>query len=65
MSLLEVVEQKLKEKGVDAGIPKTVKGIIEFAEKHGANIDIQVEVPRPRDPVLIINGKVVASWIKL
>ena len=64
MSLVEVVEQKLKEKGVTE-IPKTIRSIIEFAERHGANIDIQVEVPRPRDPVLIVNGKVVASWIKL
>jgi hypothetical protein len=65
MSLVEVVEKKLKEKGVDAGIPKTVKSIVEFAERHRANIDIQIEVPRPKDPVLIINGKVVASWISI
>ena len=64
MSLVEVVEQKLREKGITE-IPKTIKSVIEFAERHGANIDIQVEVPRPRDPVLIINGRVVASWIKL
>jgi len=65
MSFVEVVEKKLKEKGVDAGIPKTVKSIIEFAERHGADVKVEVEVPRPRDPILIINGKVVASWIKL
>jgi hypothetical protein len=64
MSLVEVVEQKLREKGITE-IPKSIRGIIEFAEKHGADVKVEVEVPRPRDPVLIINGRVVASWIKL
>jgi hypothetical protein len=64
MSLLEAVEQKLKEKGITE-IPKSIKSIIEFAEKHGADVKVEVEIPRPRDPVLIINGRVVASWIKL
>jgi hypothetical protein len=63
MSLVEVVEQKLREKGITE-IPKTVRSIIEFAEKQ-ADVKVEVEVPRPRDPVLIINGRVVASWIKL
>jgi hypothetical protein len=64
MSLVEVVEQKLREKGITE-IPKSIRSIIEFAEKHGADVKVEVEVPRPRDPVLIINGRVVASWIKL
>jgi hypothetical protein len=63
MSLVEVVEKKLREKGITE-IPKTVRSIIEFAEKQ-ADVKVEVEVPRPRDPVLIINGRVVASWIKL
>jgi len=65
MSLLEAVQEKLKKGGMDGEIPKTVKNIIEFAERHGADIDIRVEVPRPRDPVLYINGKPVVAWIKL
>jgi len=65
MSLLETVQEKLKEKGMDGEVPRSIRSIIEFAERHGADVKVEVEVPRPRDPVLIINGRVVASWIKL
>jgi ribosomal protein S10 len=64
MSLLETVQQKLKKKGITE-LPKSIKNIIEFAERHGADVKVEVEVPRPRDPVLLINGRVAASWIKL
>ena len=64
MSLLEAVQEKLRKEGIN-DIPRTVKNIIEFAERHGADIDIRVEVPRPRDPILYINGKPVVAWIKL
>jgi len=65
MSLLEVVQKKLKKEGMDGDVPKTVKSIIEFAERHGADVKVEVVVPRPRDPILYINGKPVVAWIKL
>ena len=65
MSLLETVQEKLKRGGMDGEIPKSVKNIIEFAERHGADVKVEVVVPRPRDPILYINGKPVVAWIKL
>jgi len=50
---------------MDGEIPKSVKDIIEFAERHGADVKVEVVVPRPRDPILYINGKPVVAWIKL
>ena len=65
MSLLETVQKKLKKEGMDGEIPKSVKDIIEFAERHGADVKVEVVVPTPRDPILYINGKPVVAWIKL
>jgi len=64
---MSLVEQVLRREGFEAeGVPETIKSLIETALKAGVKpSEIRIVRPTPRDPLLIIRGKVVASWTAL
>ena len=64
---MSLVEQVLREEGFEAEeVPKTVKALMELALKAGVKpIEMRIVSPTPRDPVLIIKDRAVASWLSL
>ena len=59
VSVLEEVRERVGEP------PATIKAIIELAERQGRRV--RVEYPRRarRDPLLYVDGKLVAAWLPL
>jgi len=61
IAVLERVERK---DGI--AVPKTIKEIVELSLRAGVKEDeIEVVKPTPRDPVLRIRNRAVASWLPL
>ena len=58
VGLLEKVRRELGEEP-----PKTVRGIVELAERRG--LRVRVVKPSPRDPLLYVDGGLVAAWLRL
>ena len=58
------MEKVEREDGI--AVPKTIKEIVELAVRAGVKEDeIEVVEPTPRDPVLMIRNRAVASWLPL
>ena len=58
------MERVEREDGI--AVPKTIKEIVELAVRAGVKEDeIEVVEPTPRDPVLRIRKRTVASWLPL
>ena len=64
---MSLVEQVLRREGFQAEeVPGTIKALIGAALRAGVEpSEIRVVRPTTRDPLLIIRGRVVASWIDL
>jgi len=62
-----LVEQVLRREGFQAEeVPGTIKALIGAALRAGVEpSEIRVVRPTTRDPLLVIRGRVVASWIDL
>lgn len=65
MSQIVVVEERV-DKGMEEGVSKTVKNMIREIVDSGVDIsNIRIQRPRPRDPILYVNGRPVLAWVRL